>query len=87
MPVQNKADRTMTLPDSDRIGLSFGVKNSLPKLSSLDVGCADIFFDEASTDRVVNLPAVPPVVMRRQTIVSSSDTAGDYLSVQYNHTF
>jgi long-chain fatty acid transport protein len=86
-PVQTKADRTMTLPDSDRIWLAFGVKYSLSKISSLDVGYAHIFFDDASTARVVNLPTVPPGVTRRQTINGSFDTAADYLSVQYNHTF
>lgn len=85
-PVQNNADRTMTLPDSDRIWLAFGVKYSLSKISSLDVGYAHIFFDDAKTARAVNFPTVP-VPVTRQTIRGSFDTAADYLSVQYNHTF
>lgn len=85
-PVQHNEDRTMTLPDSDRIWLAFGVKYTLSKISSLDVGYAHIFFDDAKTARVVKLPSLPtgaPV----QTINGSFDTAADYLSVQYNHTF
>ena len=86
-PVQSNADRTMTLPDSDRIWLAFGVKYSLSKISSLDVGYAHIFFDDAKTARVVNFPTVPPGVTTRQVIRGSFDTAADYLSVQYNHNF
>jgi long-chain fatty acid transport protein len=86
-PVQHNEDRTMTLPDSDRIWLAFGVKYSLSKISSLDVGYAHIFFDDAKTARAVNFPTVPPGVAARQTIRGSFDTAADYLSVQYNHTF
>jgi len=85
-PVQHKEDRTMTLPDSDRIWLSFGVKYSLSKISSLDVGYTHIFFDDADTARAVNLPSVPPAT-RRQTIRGSFDTTADILSLQYNHTF
>ncbi len=86
-PVQHNEDRTMTLPDSDRIWLAFGVKYSLSKISSLDVGYAHIFFDDANTARNVNFPTVPPGVTTRQVIRGSFDTAADYLSVQYNHTF
>lgn len=86
-PVQHKEDRTMTLPDSDRIWLSFGVKYSLSKISSLDVGYTHIFFDDASTARAVNLPSVPPGVTTRQVIRGSFDTTADILSLQYNHTF
>jgi long-chain fatty acid transport protein len=84
-PVQHKADRTMTLPDSDRTWLSFGVKYSLSKISSLDVGYAHIFFANADTSRAVKFPTFPagPV----QTIRGSFDTSADYLSLQYNHTF
>ena len=84
-PVQNNVDRTMTLPDSDRIWLAFGVKYSLSKISSLDVGYAHIFFDDAKTARAVVFP--PPAGPVRQTIRGSFDTSADYLSVQYNHTF
>ena len=85
-PVQHNEDRTMTLPDSDRIWLSFGVKYSLSKISSLDVGYTHIFFDDANTARAVNFPTVP-VPVTRQTIRGSFDTTADILSVQYNHTF
>ncbi len=86
-PVQRNQDRTMTLPDSDRYWLAFGVKYSLSKISSIDVGYAHIFFDDAKTARAVNFPTVPPGVTTRQTIRGDFDTAADYLSMQYNHTF
>ncbi len=85
-PVQKAVDRTMTLPDSDRIWLSFGVKYSLSKISSLDVGYSHIFFDDAKTSRAVTT-GFPGPLTPRQTINGSFDTTADILSVQYNHNF
>ncbi len=50
-PVKSAVDRTMTLPDSDRTWLSFGVKYGLSKISSLDIGYSHIFFKDARTAR------------------------------------
>ena len=85
-PVQHAADRTMTLPDSDRIWLSFGVKYSLSKISSIDLGYSHIFFDDANTARQVKT-GFPGVQTVRQTIRGDFDTTADILSMQYNHTF
>lgn len=85
-PVQNNEDRTMTLPDSDRTWLAFGVKYSLSKISSLDVGYAHIFFANANTARKV-YTGFPGTQVGRQTIRGSFDTTADILSAQYNHTF
>lgn len=85
-PVQHDEDRTMTLPDSDRIWLSFGVKYSLSKISSIDLGYSHIFFDDAKTARAVTT-GYPGVQTLRQTIRGSFDTTADILSAQYNHTF
>ncbi len=85
-PVQHNEDRTMTLPDSDRTWLSFGVKYSLSKISSIDVGYSHIFFANASTARAVTT-GYPGTQTLRQTIRGSFDTTADILSMQYNHTF
>ncbi len=52
-PVGKTADRTMTLPDSDRVWLSFGAKYNLSKEGTLDVGYSHIFFKDAKSDRAV----------------------------------
>jgi hypothetical protein len=50
----------MTLPDSDRMWLSFGAKYSLSKVSSLDFGYSHIFFDDARTAKpVVGSTGIP----------------------------
>jgi long-chain fatty acid transport protein len=85
-PVKQPVDRTMTLPDSDRTWLSFGVKYSLSKISSIDVGYSHIFFANASTARAVTT-GYPGTQTLRQTIRGSFDTTADILSMQYNHTF
>jgi long-chain fatty acid transport protein len=85
-PVKQPVDRTMTLPDSDRTWLSFGVKYSLSKISSIDVGYSHIFFDDASTARAVTT-GFPAAQTLRNTIRGSFDTSADILSMQYNHTF
>lgn len=85
-PVGSDADRTMTLPDSDRTWLSFGAKYALSKTSSLDFGYTHIFFDDASTARAVTT-GYPGAETLRQTIRSDIKTVADIVSVQYNHTF
>lgn len=79
-PIGKNADRTMTLPDSDRVWLSFGAKYNLSKQSSLDVGYSHIFFKDAKTVRAVS---GTPQVVRGEW----NHNRADILSVQYNHTF
>lgn len=81
-PVKSDADRTLTLPDSDRTWLALGAKYTLSPTSSLDFGYAHIFFKDASTARGVST-ALGVV----QTIRGSWDNTADLLSVQYNHKF
>ena len=78
-PVRTDADRTMTLPDSDRTWLSFGGRYALSKQSSIDVGYTHIFFDDAATAR--------PVAGTPQTVRGTFDTTADLLSLQYNANF
>lgn len=85
-PVNNKEDRTMTLPDSDRTWLSFGAKYTLSKEASLDFGYSHIFFKDATTSRAVTTPPANTVLL--QTIKGEwNSNRADLLSVQYNHKF
>ncbi len=82
-PVRSPSDRTMTLPDSDRIWLAFGAKYSIDKQSSVDFGYAHIFFADASTARQVRSSSGTLL----QTIRGSWNNSADLLSVQWNHNF
>jgi long-chain fatty acid transport protein len=82
-PVKSAVDRTMTLPDSDRTWLSFGVKYSLSKISSLDIGYSHIFFKDARTAKPVT-----SAIGLLQTINGKWDNnSADLLSAAYNHNF
>jgi len=82
-PIKSDADRTMTLPDSDRTWLSFGARYTLSKDSSIDMGYTHLFFKNASTSRAVNTSTGTTV----QTIRGDFKTSADLFSVQYNHKF
>lgn len=82
-PVKSEADRTMTLPDSDRTWLSIGAKYSLTPKSSLDIGYTHIFFNKEKTARIVQFPAGTTV----QTINGKWNNSVDSLAVQYNQNF
>ena len=85
-PVKSATYRTMTLPDSDRMWLSFGAKYNLSKESSLDFGYSHIFFDDARTAKPVPLSTIPGGVA--QTINGKWDNnSANLLSAAYNHTF
>lgn len=84
-PVEREADRTMTLPDSDRTWLSFGAKWAMSKDGSLDFGYSHIFFKDASTARAVAYPGAQAAF--NHTVRGDIETSADLLSVQYNHKF
>jgi long-chain fatty acid transport protein len=83
-PVKSDADRTMTLPDSDRTWLSFGARYSLSKASSIDMGYTHLFFKNASTSRAVTNVAGTTTY---QTIRGDFKTSADLFSLQYNQKF
>lgn len=83
-PVKSDADRTMTLPDSDRTWLSFGARYSLSKTSSVDVGYTHLFFKNASTARAVTGVSGTPTY---QTVRGDFKTSADLFSAQYNLKF
>ena len=82
-PVPDADSRTLTLPDSDRWWLAFGVRYALTPKSSLDVGYAHIFFDREAIERRTVVGTTPT----GQIIRGKFDTSADLLSVQYNHSF
>jgi long-chain fatty acid transport protein len=81
-PVRNDADRTMTLPDSDRTWLAFGARYAMSKETSLDVSYSHIFFKKVSAARFVDLTGFPD-----QTVRGEFKTSADQLSLQLNHRF
>lgn len=83
-PVRSAADRTMTLPDSDRTWLALGARYTLNKNASIDIGYAHIFFKDAPTERVATIPAG---LGGTQTIRGKFEVSADLFSVQYNHNF
>lgn len=85
-PVRSNADRTMTLPDSDRTWLSLGAKYNLSKTMSIDVGYSHIFFDEAKTERAVTT-GYPGAQTTRQTIRGEFKTSADIFAAQLNMQF
>lgn len=88
-PIKKTADRTMTLPDSDRIWLSFGAKYALSKTASLDFGYTHIFFKDAKSDRSVSSynPLTGATTELQRVRGEWNNNRADILSVQYNHTF
>lgn len=82
-PVKSSADRTMTLPDSDRTWLSLGARYRLSPRMSVDVGYSHLFFANAGTARAVQFPAG----VTRQTINGKWDNSVDILSAQLNYNF
>lgn len=84
-PVKNDADRTMTLPDSDRTWLSFGAKFALDGSSSIDVGYTHIFFKKVSTARQVTYTG--GLAALNHTVRGNFETSADLLSLQYNANF
>lgn len=88
-PVGKTADRTMTLPDSDRVWLSFGAKYNLSKEGTLDVGYSHIFFKDAKSDRAVTSynPTTGATTELQRVRGEWNNNRADILSVQYNHKF
>ncbi|MGB4062260.1 MAG: outer membrane protein transport protein [Azonexus sp.] len=82
-PVKSAADRTMTLPDSDRTWLSIGARYQLSKAASVDMGYTHIFFASADTARAVDFPAGTT----RQVVRGDFKTSVNSLGLQLNYNF
>ena len=83
-PVPDDAHRTMTVPDSDRVWLSFGARWNMNKSTSLDMGYAHIFFKDSKTNRAVMNTAETATL---QTVRGDFQTRADLFSVQLNYNF
>ena len=81
-PVKSSADRTMTLPDSDRTWISIGAKYQLSPNASVDVGYSHIFFAKENTTRVVYSGTTPI-----QNIRGEWDNSVDIIAAQLNYKF
>lgn len=80
-PVRSAADRTVRMPDSDRIWLAVGSNYKFTEQTAVDFGYAHVFFDQAAINRATsNKPAL-------QVVRGSFDSAVDIFSVQLNHHF
>lgn len=73
--------RTVTLPDSDRIWLSFGVKQTLSKASVLDVGYTHQFIQQANLSNNNGSTATYGFVN------GAADRSIDIFGVQYTYSF
>ena len=82
-PVKSAADRTMTLPDSDRTWLSLGAKYRISPKMSVDFGYTYLMFADAKTNRAVAFGANPAV----QTIRGKWDNNVHILATQLNYNF
>jgi long-chain fatty acid transport protein len=80
-PVRNREDRTVRLPDADRIWLAFGFNCRLTEHTSIDTGYAYVFIGSASIDRAT---ADDPLL---QKVHGRFDSSAHIFSVQLNHRF
>jgi long-chain fatty acid transport protein len=80
-PIRNAADRTVRLPDSDRIMLAIGFNQKINQRTSVDVGYIHMFLEKSSIDRPTSNPLLLPVVR------GSFSSSADIVSVQLNHQF
>ncbi|MDP2880863.1 MAG: outer membrane protein transport protein [Azonexus sp.] len=81
-PVKSSADRSMTLPDSDRTWISIGAKYQLSPSASVDIGYSHIFFAKENTTRDVMSGAVPI-----QSIRGEWNNSVDIIAAQLNYKF
>jgi long-chain fatty acid transport protein len=80
-PVQNAMDRTVRLPDSNRVLLAVGFNQKITERTSVDVGYMHVFFAAAEIDRPTSNPLMLPVVR------GSFSSTADVFSIQLNHAF
>lgn len=80
-PTRNAADRTVRLPDSDRIWLALGFNQKINEKTSIDAGYAYVFLDKAEINRATNNNPLLQVVR------GSFNASVHIISVQLNHRF
>lgn len=82
-PVQSAAHRLASLPDNDRVWLSFGVQFMPSKASRLDVGYAHLFVKDSK----INNNQDSPAALARGVVVGSYEASADIFGVQYSTSF
>jgi long-chain fatty acid transport protein len=83
-PVPNTQSRTLTVPDNDRVWLSFGARWQMNKAASLDMAYAHIFMDDSPIQRTVNFPGTTRTA---QVINGNVETSINIFSVQLNYNW
>lgn len=78
-------NRTVRLPDNDRVWLALGAKYRFSKRAAVDVGYAHVFVDEGSISQSRTLATAPITVTT--SINGDYDNSVDLLSVQLTWTF
>lgn len=76
-PVKGSAERTASLPDSDRIWLSIGTRFDITPSHRLDLAYAHVFFQESQISRTTN----------GMTLRGDYSNSADLLSAQYTFSF
>jgi long-chain fatty acid transport protein len=77
------SNRTVRLPDTDRVWLAIGAKYRFGKSSAIDVGYAHLFVSDADIDRTRTQFGTA----LSTTVNGSYDTSIDIFSVQLTYTF
>ena len=79
-PIATAEDRTARLPDEDRIWLSLGFGYKMSNTSSVDVGYAHIFFDDAAINN-------SSTASFGHILTGTYDISADIFSAQFNWKF
>jgi long-chain fatty acid transport protein len=80
-------NRTVRLPDNDRIWLSLGAKYKFGKAGAVDVGYAHLFVDSPDIDRTRALSPNAPLSAFSTTVTGDYDSSVDIFGIQLTWTF
>ncbi len=82
-PVKSAEHRLASLPDNNRVWLSFGVQFMPSKTSRLDVGYSHLFVK----DSTINNNQDTPAALARGLVVGNYEASADILGIQYSTSF
>jgi long-chain fatty acid transport protein len=80
-------NRTVRLPDTDRIWLSLGAKYRFSKAAAIDVGYTHLFIESADIDRTRAVSLNPLLSGFNTRVTGDYDASVDILGVQLTWTF
>jgi long-chain fatty acid transport protein len=81
-PIQNADERTVRVPDADRIWASIGASWKINANASLDIGYSHIFADDARIDRTE-----PVTGLGNVRLVAETEGSVDIVSVGFKYKF